>query len=192
MSTLAGLPSPEPEQAVCTGHRIVQEAVHSQHTRATSPGCFPLSWLNPWTQNLPVEKHQALMVETTAPNPRGICWELGDGCANCSSGQSQAARAAVGWVETILSAFLRQGMWCLDGGRGCLRRGNRGQESRGWCSVQPRSSQSAETSLPFFLSSPKMLLLTTQTRTHTRVHTHVHTHIRTHLGPTHLGSRRVW
>lgn len=139
-----------------------------------------------------VEKHQALMVETTAPNPRGICWELGDGCANCSSGQSQAARAAVGWVETILSAFLRQGMWCLDGGRGCLRRGNRGQESRGWCSIQPRSSQSAETSIPFFLSSPKMLLLTTQTRTHTRVHTHVHTHIRTHLGPTHLGSRRVW
>lgn len=56
-----------------------------------------------------------------------------------------------------------------------------GQESRGRCSTQPRSSQSAETSISFFLSSPKILLLTTQSRTHTRVHTHVHTHIHTHL-----------
>ena len=56
------------------------------------------------------------MAETTAATPHGICWDLGDGYADCSSGHSQAVLAAVGWVETILGAFLRQSMWCLDGG----------------------------------------------------------------------------
>lgn len=172
MSTLAGLPSPESEQAVCPGHCIVQESVHSEHTCATSPGCFPLSWLNPWTQSLPIEKQQALMAENTSANPCGIWWELGDGYANCNSGQSQVARAAVGWVETILSAFLRQGTWCLDEEGAVQEEATAGQESWGRCSTQPRSSQSAETSISFFLSSPKILLLTTQSRTCAHTYTY--------------------